>query len=172
MIKLQDFARQSGVSERQVHRLVKKYESELEGLMERKGHNGTWLSDEACEVLRSHMKQQPVTVVTENDLHKEMLELYKKHDKLKDKYLDLQEEHQTLLLENQKIALLEADNKQKEELLQEAEKTAQEATEKLSAFKSMNPREFRKFYKQQRKEERLLKKQEKKQAKSDKTDKE
>ena len=66
MLKLQDFSRQQGVSDRQVQRLLKKYESELEGLFERKGPNGTWLTDEACEFLRGKMKQQPLTVFEED----------------------------------------------------------------------------------------------------------
>lgn len=66
MLKLQDFSKQQGVSDRQVQRLLKKYENELEGLFERKGPNGTWLSDEACEILRSKMKSQPMVVYEED----------------------------------------------------------------------------------------------------------
>ena len=66
MLKLQDFSKQQGVSDRQVQRLLKKYEKELEGLFERKGPNGTWLSDEACEILRGKMKTQPVAVYEED----------------------------------------------------------------------------------------------------------
>lgn len=66
MLKLQDFSKQQGVSDRQVQRLLKKYEAELEGLFERKGLNGTWLSDEACEILRSKMKTQPVAIYEED----------------------------------------------------------------------------------------------------------
>ena len=66
MLKLQDFSKQQGVSDRQVQRLLKKYEKELEGLFERKGPNGTWLSDEACEILRSKMKTQQVAVYEED----------------------------------------------------------------------------------------------------------
>ena len=60
MIKLQDFARQLGVTDRQVQRLLRKYEDEFEGLIERRGNNGTWLSDEACGLLRSKTRQLPV----------------------------------------------------------------------------------------------------------------
>ena len=63
MIKLQDFATQQGVTDRQVQRLLKKYETELAGLYQRKGPNGTWLTEEACEILRSKMKQQPIVLV-------------------------------------------------------------------------------------------------------------
>lgn len=60
MIKLQDFARQQGVTDRQIQRLIKKYEAVLDGMVERKGSNGTWLSEDACDVLRSKMKAQPL----------------------------------------------------------------------------------------------------------------
>ena len=62
MIKLQDFAAMQGVSDRQINRLLQKYAAELEGLFERRGHNGTWLTDEACKILRSKMKSAPVVV--------------------------------------------------------------------------------------------------------------
>ena len=67
MIKLQDFARQQGVTDRQVQRLLRKYAADLDGKYERTGPNGTWLSDEACEILRGKMRQAPVTVVTPDD---------------------------------------------------------------------------------------------------------
>ena len=73
MLKLQDFSRQQGVSDRQIQRLLKKYEKELEGQFERKGPNGTWLTDEACDFLRGKMKQQPVAVL-EADPRVEQLE--------------------------------------------------------------------------------------------------
>lgn len=62
MVKLQDFARQLGVTDRQVQRLLHKYENEFEGLIERKGNNGTWLSDEACDLLRGKTRQQPIGI--------------------------------------------------------------------------------------------------------------
>lgn len=73
MIKLQDFATQQGVTDRQIQRLLKKYEAELEGLYQRKGPNGTWLTDEACEILRSKMRQAPAAVI-EPDSRVEQLE--------------------------------------------------------------------------------------------------
>lgn len=66
MIKLQDFATAQHVTDRQIQRLLKKYEKELEGLFQRKGPNGTWLTDEACEILRSKMRQAPATVLEED----------------------------------------------------------------------------------------------------------
>lgn len=60
MIKLQEFARQMSVTDRAIQKHLKKYETELAGLFERKGKNGTWLTDEACEFLRGKMKPQSV----------------------------------------------------------------------------------------------------------------
>lgn len=62
MIKLQDFARQQGVTDRAVQKQLKKHEHELGGLYERKGPNGTWLSEEACDFLRRQMKAAPVAL--------------------------------------------------------------------------------------------------------------
>lgn len=63
MIKLQDFARQHGVTDRAIQKHLKKYETELEGLFERRGSNGTWLTDEACSFLLGKMKVNPVVVL-------------------------------------------------------------------------------------------------------------
>ena len=79
MIKLQDFARQMGVTDRAVQKHLRKYAAELEGLYQRKGPNGTWLTDEACEILRNKMRQQPMAVAdadmkAENDRLRRELE--------------------------------------------------------------------------------------------------
>lgn len=66
MIKLQDFAKQQGVTDRAIQKHLKTYADEFEGLFQRKGPNGTWLTDEACELLRSKMKQAPATVFQED----------------------------------------------------------------------------------------------------------
>lgn len=63
MIKLQDFARECGVTDRAIQKHLKTYAEELEGLYQRKGPNGTWLSEEACRILRSKMKQLPPAVI-------------------------------------------------------------------------------------------------------------
>lgn len=67
MIKLQDFAKQQGVTDRAIQKHLKTYAEELEGLYQRKGPNGTWLTDEACEILRSKMKQPPAPIIFEED---------------------------------------------------------------------------------------------------------
>lgn len=63
MIKLNDFAKQMGVTDRAVQKHLVKYADELDGLYQRKGPNGTWLTDEACEILRSKMRQTPAAIV-------------------------------------------------------------------------------------------------------------
>ena len=161
MIKLQEFAQSCCISDRQVQRLIKKYESEISGRFERRGHNGTWLDETACNFLRSKMKKQPISVITEQDLNKELVELYRKHDNLKDNFLLLKEKCIALENENKNIKLLEEKNKKTEELLNETQKIVKETEEELNEFKSMNVFQFLKF-----------KKQSKKQEKSDKTDKE
>lgn len=122
MIKLQDFARQMGVTDRAVQKLLKKYEAELSGTFERKGPNGTWLTDEACEILRGKMKQQPVTVFEEDprvgQLQERVADLEHRLDE-KDKLLaianqqvqDSQDKVAQLQETNAKVALLEAGNK-------------------------------------------------------------
>lgn len=136
MIKLQDFATQQGVTDRQVQRLLKKYENELEDLYERKGPNGTWLTDEACDILRSKMKQAPV-IVAENtavmeDLRQKNEKLHEALEMAKDKIIELQEQNHRLELENAKIALLEADNEAQRVKIVEAEKNAQKLSDELS----------------------------------------
>ena len=103
MIKLNDFARERGVTDRQVQRLIKKYEVELEGLFVRKGPNGTWLSDEACDILRSKMKTQDAEV----------------YDDTKDKKIKELEEQ--LKSKEQYITALEAGNIAKQNLINELE---------------------------------------------------
>lgn len=82
MVKLQDFAVECGVTDRQIQRLVKKYESELNGHFIRRGSNGTWLDDDACRILRSKMKVKEVVVSDEaaDDLRSQIEELQKRID--------------------------------------------------------------------------------------------
>ena len=84
MVKLQDFAKQQGVTDRQIQRLLKKYEAELEGLFERRNQNGTWLSDEACELLKGKMKTNPV-VVLDDENREEMERLRRRVQELEER---------------------------------------------------------------------------------------
>lgn len=90
MIKLQDFARECGVTDRAIQKHLKTYAAELEGLYERKGPNGTWLSDEACEILRSKMKTQPV-MIYDAESNERLLQLEEENMKLREMLSKAQE---------------------------------------------------------------------------------
>ena len=66
MIKLQDFARECGVTDRAIQKHLKTYAEELEGLYQRKGPNGTWLTEDACEILRGKMLKRPAAIIEED----------------------------------------------------------------------------------------------------------
>lgn len=107
MIKLQDFARECGVTDRAIQKHLKTYAGELEGLYQRKGPNGTWLTDEACEILRSKMKQLPPAVIDG--------ETVRENDELK-----------------MRIRELEARLSEKEKLVEMAQRRADALQEKVS----------------------------------------
>lgn len=146
MIKLQDFAKQQGVTDRAIQKHLKTYASELEGLYERKGPNGTWLTDEACELLRSKMRQMPMTIMdvaaVDQELREKLDEKQSKIEKLQDALLDakdridvLKDEKRQLELENAKIPLLSADNEEKDKSIDELETKLKNASEELTAIK-------------------------------------
>lgn len=128
-IKLQDFARQQGVTERTVQKHLKKHEAELEGHFERKGPNGTWLDDYAQDFIRGHLIQSPI-VVYDNEaarLKEENLEL---HKKLTDAYelLSSAREQQMGLIEElgaQRLLAAKAEDVERER--QQAEERARAA---------------------------------------------
>jgi len=68
MIKLQDFARECGVTDRTIQKHVKKHEQELEGHFFRKGKNGTWLDEFAQDFIRNLMLIKPVAVADQKML--------------------------------------------------------------------------------------------------------
>ena len=83
VIKLQDFAKECGVTDRAIQKHLVKYADELNGLYERKGPNGTWLSDAACDILRSKMKQQPI-VVSDGSLARQAEKLKSEEQEIKE----------------------------------------------------------------------------------------
>lgn len=170
MIKLQDFARDCGVTDRAIQKHLKTYATELEGLFERKGPNGTWLSDEACKILKSKMKQQPLVVFDEDPRIGEMekkirkledrlerkelyIEVLEEGSRQKQERLNLLEGNQLLLEEqNAQIEDLKAQNAvlsvEKGDAIQkasDAEKKAQEANMKASALENMSVIDFIKY---------------------------
>lgn len=95
MIKLQDFARECGVTDRAIQKHLVKYADELDGLYQRKGPNGTWLTEEACEILRSKMKQQPL-VLGDAQTKADFEEVKKKYEQLLERHAALSERHALL----------------------------------------------------------------------------
>ena len=155
MIKLQDFATQMGVTDRAVQKHMKKYAPELEGLYQRKGPNGTWLTDEACEILRSKMRQTPAAII-EPDSRVERLEarVRELEDLLleKDRAVAIAQQHvqdaqkQVTLLQEKagRVYALEEGKKDLESRLQaeenarkEAERAAAQASESASELAVM-----------------------------------
>lgn len=107
MIKLQDFARECGVTDRAIQKHLKTYASELEGLYERKGSNGTWLSDEACQILRSKMKQQPI-VVGDGELARLAAELEQENKSLQAELKEAYRGQAQILRENSELRVAQA----------------------------------------------------------------
>lgn len=146
MIKLQDFARAQGVTDRQIQRLIKKYATEIEGKYERKGPNGTWLSDEACDFLRSKMKAQPIALYDDaKDKKIQELEASKK---------ELQDDNERLRKERDKaqddlfVAKQVITELQKQEVLYLEEKNKVEVLEK-QLEEERNKKWYQKIFKKQ-----------------------
>lgn len=147
MIKLQDFARQQGVTDRAIQKHLSKYADELEGLFQRKGPNGTWLTDEACEILRSKMKQAPATIFEpdprvgqlqhELDEAKAAAKELWEQTKQKDNSIALLiEQNNSLRLQAESVARLEADNevaRQKAAAAEEEKKILEQSVVEIEA---------------------------------------
>lgn len=123
-----------GVTERQIQRLLKKYEAELEGKFERKGQNGTWLTDEACEILVSKMKTNP-TVVGDMEQYRENQQLKAEKEEL---LMENQRLHEAMENLNKKlVAALEQQVAQAKQIAEADTKQLllEERTEELAALK-------------------------------------
>lgn len=141
MTKLQDFAAQQNVTERQIYRLLQKYADELQGLYERRGQNGTWLTDEACEILHSKMRQQPV-IVSDGSLARQAEELKAKNLELLEELhtvqadmIELQKQNTKLIAETARISLLEADNDVKTHKLAAADDEKQQLQAEITQLR-------------------------------------
>lgn len=144
MIKLQDFAALQGVTDRQIQRLIAKYPEELNGLYQRKGPNGTWLTDEACEILRGKMKQQAVVVYDDRvnvleaenkELQAKLIAAYENMTRIQERQIDLtrQVEEQRLLASKTESERERADRA--EERARAAEDIAEAAGQEAEAAK-------------------------------------
>ena len=94
-IKIGDFARECGVSDRAIYKHIQKHEAELEGHLDKQGSNGTWLDETAQTFIRGLMLRQPVTVIQDNEdyrlLREENLELRQQLGKATEQLLKLQD---------------------------------------------------------------------------------
>lgn len=143
MIKLRDFARERGVTDRQVQRLLKKYEEQLAGQFERRGQNGTWLTDEACEFLISKMRSSPV-VVGDGEQLREHMQLRKENDELLRENKELWKQIADL---NQQLRLAAEEKAEQMKLLADAEAAQQlleQTRQELDSFKAVGLGFFRK----------------------------
>ena len=156
MIKLQDFARQMGVTDRAIQKHLKNWENELQGHFERKGPNGTWLDDYAQDFIRERMKQQPVVVLDgeasdlldknrsleqENrELQKKLIEAYEMLTAAKEQQLQLQQdlaEQKLLAAKAEGMELLLDETRERLKTAEDiAEMTAHEAEEEKQKFLS------------------------------------
>ena len=160
MISVRDFANQQGCGESIIYRHIRNHKTAL-GDRVQKSHGKTWLTDEGAEYIRGLMKQQPL-VVSEGDPRVAILEAEKKELEAQlreanaafQKYVS--ETTSLLVKASQQIELaekseaykkksdeleaqngvLKADNDKKDELLLQAEKTAQELSNELTEEKN------------------------------------
>ena len=157
MIKLQDFARECGVTDRAIQKHLKNHEKNLEGHFERRGKNGTWLDQTAQDYIRSLMVQQPI-VVGDAETHREVEALKEENRALlkalngaKDRIIELQDTRLQLEAAERETKILEgfvADAKAEirtltEEKAAEVAAARQEATKETEErFRSMSLLEF------------------------------
>lgn len=120
MIKLQDFARECGVTDRTIQKHLKNHEAELTGHYQRRGKNGTWLDEEAQDFIRGLMIQQPVVVGD--------MEQYRENQQLKAEKEELLEENRRLheAMENLNKKLVAALEREVEQTGQLAEAAAKQ----------------------------------------------
>ena len=168
IIKLNEFADEQGVSVRTVQKKLTagRYQKQLEGEFLRTATDGTWLSAEAAEFLKSTFRTQSVGFVTDSTYERQISELkeeliaekekrYEDQQKFKDYMAQvtplLQKASEQLALaeaseqNKQRAEALEAQNddlraeiKRLEELVAQERKTAQEASEELTEQKEEN----------------------------------
>lgn len=124
MIKVQDFATKYGVTDRQVQRLLKKYEDEMAGHYERQGPNGTWIDETGERILRSKMRQAPI-VLHDSEVGQKIAHLEQENESLKDKLILALEKVQ------EQQALLD-DGRASQLMLQAAEEQAKQTAQELA----------------------------------------
>ena len=133
-IKLQDFARDCGVTDRAIHKHIQKYNKEIAGHITRRGQNGTWLDDEAQKIIKSKMKYAPI-VLSDTNQAEEVERLRAENNALKDSLLSAKDQILELSSKMAQISLLEADNEKKDKLIEEKEKAILVASDELQSVK-------------------------------------
>lgn len=125
MVKLSDFARLQGVTPRAIQRLVKKYESDLDGHIDRQGQNGTWLDDMAQDFIRAKMKNNPVVIYDDKDIpyYGELQAAKKENDELRKQLIAVYERLSDVQAENNQIQVKLGEQK----LLAAGKEAAEEA---------------------------------------------
>lgn len=157
VVTLRDYAKQNNISYEAVRKQVVRYKKELDGHLIRDGRQ-QFLDEEAVAFLDAKRQKNPVAII-QMDKDEAIEDLKAQLDVAKNKIIALQEqrdqlkdEKHALELENAKIALLEAENGKKDEILAEAEKTSQKLSDELTEVRSELEREkkrkltFREFW--------------------------
>lgn len=118
MVKLVDFARDNGVTDRAIQKHIQKHEADLLEHIDRQGNSGTWLDDFAQHYIRGLLLRQPLAVIKDNEdyrlLREENIELRTQIGKATDQILKLQD-----ILTAQAMEL--ADGRTAQKLLEAAE---------------------------------------------------
>ena len=143
-LKLCDFARECGVTERAIQKHLKKLEGELEGHFERRGANGTWLDETAMSIIRGRMVAPPPPIVSDGNLVRENEELRAALLQMQSRYIELQEKmlsQSELLLEaQQNKVLLQAATKREETLNAEVDAERERAERALEEARTAQER--------------------------------
>lgn len=177
IIKLNEFADEQGVSVRTVQKKLTagRYQQQLEGEFLRTATDGTWLSAEAAEFLKGTFRTQAVGFVSDSTYERQIAELkealYTEKEKRyedQQKFTDYVAQVTPLLQKaSEQLALAEASEQNKKQaeqmqtendnlraeidrlkgLLVREQKTAQEASEELTAQREENEElKSRKWY--------------------------
>lgn len=95
MVKLVDFARDNGVTDRAIQKHIQKHEVDLLGHIDRQGNSGTWLDEFAQNYIRGLLLRQPIAVIKDNEdyrlLREENIELRGQLGKATEQILKLQD---------------------------------------------------------------------------------
>ena len=126
-VKLQDFARSMGVTDRAIQKHIQRHREDLEGHLERKGNNGTWLDDYAQSYIRDLMRPAPVVYAA--GAVDELEDLRRELETVTAKYTAALE---GLLAANQQIA----DNQAVTLLLEAATERLEAANDEISRLQS------------------------------------